>query len=178
MTRNFRTNKRGKHRRAAAFYLVPTMHRTAALPLVTTKNVTAKRKVLTTVMLKTRNIRVKAHFTLASRDSTDPLFGRCYLDLNRKSAGLLLGGLTPAHLIGGDFQRTMRGTRSDKTSVRRLETLLKQKHTGGNVFRKSLRRKRLRVKRMSSVVSHRRPITRIVGRLIRTYRQTTGGSCL
>lgn len=165
ITRNFRTNKRGKHRRAAAFYLVPTTHHTATLPLVTTNNVTADRNVRTTVILKTRNMRVNAHFTLACRDSTDSIFGRCYLQLGRNSAGLLLGGLTPAHLIAGRFHSTMRRTRTHNTSTSRLHRLLKEKHTGGNVFRNSLRRKRLRVKRMTTLFHRRRSITRIVGRL-------------
>lgn len=175
ITRKFRTNKRGKQRRAAALYLVPTIHRTAALPLVTTKNVNAKRIVFTLVTLKTRKIRVNAHFTLASRDSTDSVFGRCYLQLGRNSAGLLLGGLTPAQLIAGSFHSEMRTTRKQKTSTRRLHRLLKENHTGGKVFRKSLRRKRLRVKRITTLFHHERDISRIVGRLLRKCQETSSG---
>lgn len=174
ITRNFRTNKRGKERRAAALYLVPTMHTIAALPLVTTNNVTANRTVLTTQILNTRNIRVNAHFTLATRDSTGRMFGSCYLRLRRKSAHLLLGGLTPIHLIHGGFHDTMRTTRTIKTSRRRLHVLLKHNHTGHNVFRNSLRRKRLRVKRMSTLLRKGkiRSITSIVRRLIRRDEET------
>lgn len=169
ITRNFRTNKRGKQRRAAALYLVPTMHHTAALPLVTTNNVKANGTVLTAFTLKTRKIRVNAHFTLARRDSTRRGFGRLYLGLGRNSAGLLLGGLSPAHLIGKRFAATIRRTRTHKTSTRRVGRLLKGNHSGGNVFRKGLRRNRLRVKRITSLFHRVRAISRIVGRVVRSF---------
>lgn len=174
MTRKFRTKKRGKQRRAAALYLVPTIERVAAIPLVTTKNVKSKRDVLTTVTLKTSKMRVNAHFTLARRDSTRFAFGSQYLQLGRKSARLALGRLSPIQLIGGSFFGRMRRTRDHNTAASRLHALLKGKHTGGKVFRKSLFRNRLRVKRITSYVRGLRAMSRIVGRLIRSFGTTLG----
>lgn len=172
ITRNFRTNKRGKQRRAAAFYLVPTIGGIYDIPLVTTKKVISNRNVLTTRTLNTRKMRVNAHFTLARRDSTRFGFGSHYLQLGRKSALLALGRLSPAHLVGGSFCGRVRRTRRGKISMSRLGTLLKGNQTGGKVFRNSLCRKRLRVKRTTSRLHGLRAISRIVGRLMRSCQAT------
>lgn len=164
ITRKARTNKRVN--RGAAVILIPRIMSTIRVPIVTTKKVTSKEKVTTTFVLKTRNIRVKAHFIIARRTRIRRGCGRYVLGTESVSSHIAKESANrPIHTLhGGVAGRCLRGRRT-KTAFRRLRRLALKK-LEETIISKSIRDKDIVTKRVTNVVGRGLAYRRIVRGLI------------
>ena len=151
--------------------LIPQVRRATALPLIAAGGIGSGEAILASMVLGAEGVQIGTLFALTQESSASEAFKQRCISLEEGDTMLTLKAISPTRMIKNALYDRLLEAQNQGASVEELRTILGQAATKRGIFEGDIDNGELEIGQIASSIKEIPPVSKVMERLEREYRE-------